>query len=233
MSRKHTPSYYKDEATGEIRVRPRQKLLERLSPSVGRSQALRDIHEKLAIATELFDHHGDGGRCGVYRAMLDVVDYFADLGIPRATLKPLSAVAGAIVDADRGTDSAIFRPDRGPRSGKPPASVSQLEFEGHLVTVTECCVRHCKMQRQRPYIAPACTLAAKMVNESIWPVKVTATQMRELRERVQQGARTSPDRILLEHVMLSSEVAKTYPLAWAKLLLEHDWVGPPPSELSA
>ena len=232
MSGKDVPSYSKDDATGNVRVRPRQKLLERLPHSVSRVQALSDIHEKLAIATEFLDHHGDGGRYGVYRAILDVVDYFADLGIPRAALKPLSSVAAAIVDADRGTDSPIFKPVRGPKSGKPPARVSQLEFEGHLVTITECCVRHCKMQGQWPFVEPGCILAAKMVNESKWPVHVTKGKLRELRERVQQSARTSPDRIFLEDTM-SSEVAMAIPLEWARIILEHDWVGPPPRKLSA
>ena len=130
MNRKKAASYIKDKATGQITVNPRPKLLKRLPSTLGRVQALEEIHEKLAIASEFFDHHGDAGKYGVYRAILDVVDYFSNLGIPHAALKPLSAVAQAIVDADCGNDSAIFRPNRGPRGGKPPAMVSQREFEG-------------------------------------------------------------------------------------------------------
>lgn len=232
MSQKDVPSYTKDDATGDVRFHPRAKLLDRLPHSVSRVQALSYIRQKLAIATELFDHHGDGGRQGVLKAVLDVIDYFASLGVPQATLKPLSAVAEAIVDADEGNDSAIFKPKRGPMGGKPPARISQLEFEGHLATITECCVRHRKMEGHWPFVEPGCALAAKMVNESKWPIKVTTTKLRELRERVQQSAKTSPDRIFLEKVT-SSNVAMAMPLVWARLILEHDWVGPPPSNLSA
>lgn len=235
MSRKdraESPHYVKDPQTGAITVSPRERLLERLPPSVGRSKAFADVHEKLAISKEIFDHHGDGGRSGVFRAIIDVVDYFSNLGIPRATLAPLSAVAAAIVDADHGTASAIFRPSRGAKGGKPPAPIDHLEFEGILATITECCVRHCKAEGQRPAVGPGCVLAAKLVNESNWPITVTATRMRELRERVQQSARSAPERNFFEETT-SSAVANARPLDWAKQLLVHPWVGPPPKEISA
>ena len=224
MKNRGEPSFVVDQKTGTYTVSPREKLLQRLPPKLPRVEALREIHMKLALATEFFDHHGDGGRYGVYQAILDVVQYFDAVGIPRATLKPLSAVAAAIADADRGTESPIFKPDRGP--GKPPTSVGQLEFDGHLATITECCILHCKAEGMRPYVEKGCQMAASMINAR-WGCEYSKAQLRELRERVQQKLRGSPDRILLD-IAKSSEVAQRMPLAWAKSLLKHDWVAPPP-----
>ena len=100
---KPSPNYVRDESTGDVQVTPRDRLLLREPVRNDMIPALNEIHEKLAVATELFEHHGDGGRIGVYRAVIDVVDYFAGQGIPRATLAPLAAVAASIVDADRGS----------------------------------------------------------------------------------------------------------------------------------
>lgn len=228
---KKPPSYVRNSETGEVRILPREKLLQRLPATAAAAEALEEIQGKLAIATEFFDHHGDGGSLGVYRAILDVVDYFVSQGIPRATLAPLAQVAAAIVDAGRGAESPIFRPERLPKNGAPPTTISQLEFEGHLATITECCVRHCKAQGMRPYLGPACDMAATLVNKSKWPVKVTDIQMQNLRERASQAKSGSMYRLQMD-IAMKSEVAQTRPLEWAKLLLTHDWVGPPPAQNS-
>ena len=229
---KASASYSRDSKTGDVTVQVSEKLLQRLPASKGRITALREVHEKLAAATVLYREHGDEGRVGVYRAVSDVIEYFASQGVPRAVLEPLSAVAVAIVDADDGTQSPIFKPDRKRGGGKPRKRSDVLVFEGYVAVVVDCCVRHCKTQGFRPYVDRGARLAASMINKSDWYVRVTATQLREIRERVVQSASSSPDRILLDQSM-SSEVAQDRPLEWAKLLLKHDWVSSQPSKDSA
>lgn len=222
------PNYAVDQATGDVRIRPREKLLERLPATASRNAAFDLLHERLAVATEFFQHHGDGGRYGVYRAMSDLIKYLTSRGIPHATIRPIEAVMAAIVDADNGTASPIFEPTRTPKGGTPPKPVMQLEFEGKLAIVMECCVRHCRSEGMRPFIEPAARLAAKLINESTWPIHVTARELVELRERVQQRKkRFSPDRMEVDQAM-SSEVARSKPLDWAKILLAHEWVNPLP-----
>ena len=222
------PNYAMDQATGDIRIRPREKLLERLPATASRNAAFDLLHERLAVATEFFQHHGDGGRYGVYRAMGDLIEYLTSRGIPHATIRPIEAVMAAIVDADNGTASPIFEPTRTPKGGTPPKPVMQLEFEGKLAIVMECCVRHCRLEGKRPFVEPAARLAAKLINESTWPIRVTARELVELRERVQQRKKGfSPDRMEVDQSM-SSEVARSRPLDWAKILLSHEWVNPLP-----
>lgn len=222
------PNYAVDQATGNIRVRPREKLLERLPETASRNAAFDLLHERLAVATEFFQHHGDGGRYGVYRAMGDLIEYLTSRGIPHATIRPIEAVMAAIVDADNGTASPIFEPTRTSKGGTPPKPVMQLEFEGKLAIVMECCVRHCRALGKRPFVDPAARLAAKLINESAWPIRVTARELVELRERVQQRKKGfSPDRMEVDQSM-TSEVARSRPLDWAKLLLAHEWVNPLP-----
>lgn len=67
----------------------------------------------------------------------------------------------------------------------------------------------------RPYIEPAARLASKPIKKSDWPATVTATQLREIRERIMQSPRDSIDRIRMEE-SISSDVAKQFPVEWAK-----------------
>lgn len=225
---KSDPNYSIDPTTGDVRIRPREKLLERLPARTGRKAAFDQLHERLAVATEFFQHHGDGGRYGVYRAMGDLIEYLTSRGIPHATVRPIEAVMAAIVDADKGGSSPIFEPTRTPKGGTPPKSVMQLEFEGKLAIVMECCVRHCRAEGKRPFVDPAARLAAKLINESKWSTRVTARELIELRERVQQRKKGfSPDRMEVDQSM-SSDLARSSPLEWAKILLAHEWVNPLP-----
>lgn len=210
--------------------RRRQKLLERRLPTANRSQAFREIHQRLATAAELFQHHGDGGRAGVFQSVTDIMEYFSSLGIPRAALEPLAAITKAIADADNGTESAIFKPDRTARGGKPPAKASAREFEGYLAAITECCITHCQSKGDYPYVEPGCKLAAKLI-KSKWPSQFTFAELKEIRERIQQSAADSIDRIAMTHA-LPTEIGKQDPLAWAKALLDHPSVSPPPGYFS-
>ncbi|WP_230281666.1 hypothetical protein [Croceicoccus sp. Ery15] len=220
-------NYEVDPESGDVRVRPRDKLLERLPVTEGRGVAFDLLQERLAVSTEFFQHHGDGGRYGVYRAMTDLIDYLTSRGMPHATVRPIEAVMEAIVDADNGRDSAIFRPARTSSGGTPPKSVMQLEFEGKLAIVTECCVRHCRHEGMRPFVKPGTQLAAKLINESCWGVRVTAAELKELRERIHQRKDgKSPDRMEVD-ISMASELARSRPLEWAKILLAHEWVNPP------
>lgn len=222
------PNYAIDQVTGNIQIRPREKLLERLPVTESRTEAFNVLHERLAVATEFFQHHGDGGRYGVYRTMRDLIEYLTSRGVPHATIRPIEAVMAAIVDADNGTASRIFEPSRTAKGGPPPKSVMQLEFEGKLAIVMECCVRHCRAEGKRPFIEPAARLASRLINESAWPIRVTPRELVELRERVQQQRnRLSPDRMEVDESM-SSDVARSSPLDWAKSLLAHQWVNPLP-----
>lgn len=223
--------YRRDDETSIATFSVRPQLLQRVPSTVGRVAALNDIHSKLAGATETYVNHGDGGRTGVYQAIMDVIEYFASQGIPRASLEVLGAVGAAIVDAERGIESPIFKPERGRRGGAPPTPTMHLAFDGHMAAVMECCARHLKAEGHWPYIKPASELAAKLINDSHWGAEVTPTQVREIRERVQQSARGAPERIMFDQIM-DSELAKSRPLDWAKILLTHDWVNPPP-KLSA
>ena len=137
----------------------------------------------------------------------------------------------AIVDADQGVDNPVFTPSREDDGGRPPKPFFQLEFEGKLAIVMECCVRHCRAQKMRPFVKPAADMAARLINASGWPVKVTAKQLTEIRERIQQSASNSLDRLAVD-TSLSSRVAQALPLAWAEMMLSHEWVNPPP-KLSA
>ena len=107
-------------------------------------------------------------------------------------------------------------------------AISDMVLQGHLAAVMECCVLHCKADGQRPYVEPAGKLAAKLVKQSGWPVEVTAIKMREIREKVQQSARLSPDRVMFDHI-LNSDIARCQPLEWAKTLLAHEAVITPPA----
>ena len=212
---------------GKKRPKPdrvRDKLLMRLPPTESRQAAFNKLHKALGIATEIFEHQGDGGRHGVMLAIDAVFKYCMSRGIPPATLEPLAAVSSAIVDAERGASSSIFEPTRHRKGGTPPANAQQVAFEGHLAVIAECCVRHCKAEGMRPFVEPGTIMAATMVNASKWPVIVSATQMREFRERVSQNTNAnSPDRIVF-NAQTTSPTFKVRPLDWAKLLLEHEWV---------
>lgn len=225
MNRKKASSYSRDENTGEVSVLPRQKLLERQVATASKARALSEVHQKLAFAKELFDHHGDGGRSGVKQAVLDVVDYFSSLGIPMATLGPLLAVFDAIADADRGIESPIFKPNR--KAGRPPTPTPRLEFDAVLIAITECCLMHCQAKGERSYAKSGLLLAVKTINGSGKGVKVTATQLRELREKVQQGPRDGLVRALSEE-LLKGEAVRRAPLQVALELAKHDWVSSPP-----
>jgi|GEM_PF-3267743 len=220
---KSASNYTIDPDTNNVRIQPREMLLDRLPPTVGRITAFDQLHEHLAVATELFQHHGDEGRNGVYRSMEYLIEYLTARGIPYATLQPLTAVMAAIVDAERGTESPIFKPTRNVKGGAPPKAVLRIEFEGKLATIVECCVRHCKSKGKRPYLKPGTQRAALLINKSAWPERVTARELQKLLERVKEQDRFSPDRMVYETSM-STEAARSNPLEYAKTLLSHEWV---------
>ena len=222
---KSASNYTIDPDTNNVRIQPREMLLDRLPPTVGRITAFDQLHEHLAVATELFQHHGDEGRNGVYRSMEYLIEYLTARGIPYATLQPLTAVMAAIVDAERGTESPIFKPTRNVKGGAPPKAVLRIEFEGKLATIVECCVRHCKSKGKRPYLKPGTQRAALLINKSAWPERVTARELQKLLERVKEQDRFSPDRMVYETSM-STEAARSNPLEYAKTLLSHEWVNP-------
>lgn len=223
MTSNRRGTYSHDEASGKIVITPREGLLRRLDPTAGRLAAFEKVQRELAECTELFENHDDNGRAGVFRAMIAVVEYFTSRGIPNATLAPLSAVASAIADADDGILSPIFTPDMRAPGGK--KGQDRLAFEGLLAVVAECCVLHCKAQGMRPFLKPATELAAKLVNRSPLGIKVTAAEMREIRERIAADDAASPRRIAFE-IQMASPAARKMPWEFARMLVQHDWVRP-------
>jgi len=186
---------------------------------------LDQLHQKLAAATVLFEQHADGGRAGAYRALQEIVDYFSDLGIPYATLLPFSALAAALVDADRGVESRLFKPDR--KGGRPPKAALLDLMDQQFAVVMECCVWHLRDKAgKRTYLDEAARLAAKLVNESRLNCTVTAVQMREVRERIRQLRVGDAGRMQYD-LLLDSPVAQADPLRWASTLMDHDWVSSP------
>lgn len=72
-SRKQTPVSASLESQDEFGIPIRPQLLERLAKTKGSDEALNEVHLKLASATEVFQHIGDGGRAGVYRAVSSAI----------------------------------------------------------------------------------------------------------------------------------------------------------------
>lgn len=223
---KRPPVWQHDPTTGKAVIRPRRELLAREPKIAGRIAAFDELHEQLAVATEVFLNRGDGGREGVYDATNALLEYLTGQGIPYAALEPLIAVQTALVDADKGAASPIFAPNRKSTGGKPPVSDMQRAFEGKMAIVMECCVLHCCAAGVRPYVRPAAQLAAKMINESVWGVRVTARELEELRERIQQASAKSMDRAQVD-IFFKSGLAKEHPLECAKFLLSEGLVNPP------
>ena len=220
------PALVIDTAKGEIVIRPRKALLDRKPATVGRVAAFDRLHRELAAATELYLHLGDGGREGIRDATVALFEYLTSRGIPPAALEHIVAIQAAIDDADRGIASPVFKPRRRSDGGKPPTPDMQLAFDGKLALVMECCVRHCRAAKMRPYVRPAANLAADLINKSDWAVKVTARQLEELRERIQQRSKGSVDRASVD-MALKSGVTDFAPLEWAKALLADGEVNPP------
>ena len=217
-----------DEARGGLpeRLPPatiREGLLRRVPSTSPSRAALATVHERLALATTRMESVGDGGRYGVALAMHALLEYFAGVGLPYATLAPLEAVMAAIVDARRGKQSDIFKPDRKRRGGAPPTSANQLTFEGHLAVIADCCVRHVRAAGERPFLERGCQLAEKLIRRSRWHVKPTATELRELRERAKVRGKEWPDGMVFE-LFTDSQMCRDHPLEWARMLLKHDWV---------
>ena len=224
---KRSPVWEIDPTTGDTVIRPRRELLARQRKTASRLAAFDELHKQLAAATEEFLNRGDGGCQGVYDATCALMDYLTSQGIPFAALEPLIAVQVALVDANKGVASPIFSPNRKPKGGKPPASDMQRAFEGKMAIVMECCVQHFRAAGARPFVGPAAQLAAKMINASAWGVKVTARELEETRERIQQAGADSMDRAQVD-IAFKSGVARKHPLEWATALLSEGLVNPPP-----
>jgi len=220
--RKAGPTY-----PGELPpVKTRERLHEKLDRNDDLEAALDLVHAKLVQSTLRVEQVGDGGRFGVALAMDALIEFFSNAGLPRAALRPLFEVQCAIVDARRGVESPIFRPDRLPNGGAPPTPASELEFEGYLAVITECCVAHFRLQRVKAYMREGCKLAEQMIHKSDWPVRPTSTELREIRERVRSLRDERPDNQLY-WIMMNSKMARERPLDWAHSLLQHDWVSRP------
>jgi hypothetical protein len=201
-----------------VTISPRSSLLERLEPTVGRMAALDEIRRRLAIDTEIFEHHGDDGRAGAHRALIDVMNYFASRGIPRASLEPLAALADAVAKAERG----IISPLLGRPPGPPAAELRQMEL---FAAVMECCVRHYRAAGAAAYMGAASRKAAELVNGSSLAERVTPRTMSDAREQVMDLPARADGRRQFD-ALIDCDVAKLSPLEWAQTLVQHDWTAP-------
>lgn len=193
------------------------KLLERWPAKIDGNAAFDALHFHLDHAKEVFLGHGDGGREGVFQAIGHLIEYLSEQGIPLATLAPIEAVMVAIAETENGRTSPIFAADKLP--GAPPKPHMDLQFEGTLAVVTECCVLHCRREGKRPFVPEAAQMAASMINRSAWPTKVTADQLIAIRERVQgRKGPSRADRQIYDE-LISSDLAKAKPYEFAKILL--------------
>jgi len=197
---------------------PSEDLLRRLPATMNHATALKDIHYRLAHATNLIDQDE---REGVWRALNDVINYLSSQGLPMATLQPLMAVTSAIVDADRGIESAIFKPAK--KSGRPPNSTSQIVNDQLLAVIAECCVRHERALGERDYLDRATRLAAQLVNSSKDGVRKTGAEMANVREKIRQLPANDTRRTLFDD-FLDGRIVAEAPLAWARMLVEHEWI---------
>lgn len=222
---------YTQDQSGLVTIVPPEKLLERLPSAHSKKAALDDIHRKLAAATILAIEHGDGGRAAVQLAMQDLIDYFSNLGVPMAALKPLEIVRDAIIDAEKGHVSPVFHPKRKPQGGRPPKSEAKLEFHGLLAAITELCIMHFQRQGHRAYLIDGCQEAAKLINGAGKHGRVTADQLRKLREKVGEATSGSLDRSLRD-ALLDSETINSHPLDAAKLYALNEMVQSLPKKKS-
>lgn len=211
----------------EIKLRP--ELLERHSADRPFNDALNEAQAKLAVASEIFQNHGDGGRLGVYYSMIDIIGFFESQGIPHAALAPVSAVVEAIIDAERGRDSPIFKKATKPRGGKAPTAANKLIFDGHIAAVAYCCVLHCQNKKKWPFRDEAARLASDLIKDSSWPVAPKPLQLINLLERISQVEASRLDRSVFDELMKAA-MAQQRPLEYAKALLASPLVDMPPKD---
>jgi hypothetical protein len=212
-------------ADGTCRVVPRPDLLRRGTPEAPIEAAIEQLHAQLAVATELTENLGDGGREGIYKAIIQLVEFLAGQGIPRAALYPLQIVAGALVDADRGVSTAAFKPQK--PSARPPLSVVEFQPRALRAVIAECCIRQKQVEGAKAYRMQGAELAASLLRNAGWTPSTSAKQLLQLREEITSRERGDPMRSTYEE-MLDSPVARARPLAWAKLLADHGWVNQRP-----
>lgn len=211
-----------DPETDKLTITPRPLFLRLDGSRRGRVAAFDDARQKLAVAAELYDCLDDDRRAGIYRALLAVMEYFSERGIPRATLHPIYAAAAALIDAERGIETPAFKPIRPRHGGRPEKSILRLNFEGTLAAVAELCIRHCQQQGMRPYVEPGIDLAVKLINRSPTASKTNKTELRELRERIRSTS-GGEDRAQFD-IQTSLPMTKIVPLEVAKMLINHEWM---------
>lgn len=205
---------------------PRPDLLRLGEVTADPQSALRKLHGQLATATEMVESFGDRGREGIFRAMVALLDYCSNQGIPRAALYPLQLVAGAVVDADRGVSTPAFEPDRGP--GRPPVPTYEFAPRIYSAVVVECCTRQQRAEGVRAFKVEGAKAAERLLRKASWDMRLDASQLAQLREEISAKPKSDPMRAHYE-LMLDSEAMRVAPLEYAKLLVTHGWVNDRPA----
>lgn len=210
---------------GKPYVEPRDDLLRRAEISEN-PMSLEELHFRLAVATELAESLPDAGRQGIFRAVIDVTNYLSGLGIPRATLHPLDLVAHALVDADRGSETAAFAPAKIP--GRPPIKTIEYEPRALTAVVVECCIRQKKLDGAKAFRAEGAALAKTLLKQAAWAPDLNVAELLRLREEVTSRQIDDPMRHWFES-MIDSPLLQDRPQEYAKQLTEHGWVNRMPT----
>lgn len=221
------PPEYTNLGGGRLDINPRQQLLARRRGAIDPIVALDDLHQKLATATVIYEQHGDGGRAGAWRALTAVIDALRTQGLPVAALLPLSDLAIAMHDADRGISTPLLDVKRG--RGKPPKSSRSSYADEFLAVIMECCVRIKREQGTASYLEAASRMAAKLVAEAQPKARVSTTRMREVREMVSQLKPGDPKRQVFDDFLReAAEAAEAASLlSWVTEFTRRGWVPMP------
>lgn len=225
--KRRPPEYLRNDDNGDVHIRPRLGLNGRTMSTKPRLRALEELQANLAGATVMHESHGDGGQLGAYMALNSVVDYLTALGIPPATLTPLTGIMAAFQHLRDGEQLDLFKCT--PKVGAPGKSVIESQYEQVLACICECCVRHFRAKGQRRYLEEACKAAARLANKSRLAADVSWVRMRELRERTKQLRPGSLGRVHFD-ILCDTGQIEVNPWLCAVFLANSDWVTKPPAK---
>jgi hypothetical protein len=179
---------------------------------------LGELHLKLAVATELYEHGGDDGKIGTMRSLNAIIEFCVLMGLPRVALRPLVNVTAALSEAAEGIANPTFAIRKKGHVGQRKTYEERERF-GVMAAITECCVRHCQPKGIR-FKHDAGKLAANLIKQSALNIvdPPTASQLFKMRERVGEADADSIESITYKKLLNGFSVNDD-PLAWAKHIL--------------
>lgn len=150
------------------------------APKGDRDATIAAFHQALIKDTRLFKRGDDAGREGAARALVHTIEFLNRIGLPNPVLEPLSHIAMAVTDLDRGVLSPILRPSR--RDGRPPASNAEQVQDGVIAAIAEGFQRAATEQGWSA--STAMSKAAHAMNASGNFPTLTATRVKNIRSKV-------------------------------------------------